>query len=61
MWVEKQMETKTTSKSSEKCKISNYAHLIKSLGVAVKVGSVLLILSKDQKLGWKGGARPHPQ
>ena len=29
--------------------------------VAVKAGSVHLILSKDRKLGWKGGDRPHPQ
>ena len=30
-------------------------------GVPAKAGSVHLILSKDQKLGRKGEARPHPQ
>ena len=29
--------------------------------MAAKAGSVHLILSKDQKLGWKGGTIPHPQ
>ena len=32
-----------------------------ALGVAARVRSVHYIYSMDQKLGWKGGARTHPQ